>query len=169
MRDELRMTFSLFFVLPPSHHTPLCPQLNLSSIPLVCLLFSCSVSWLLFELLFHSFRSVFFALFHRPVVRRPIFHADSFLSVSSFFCFPFFLLLYFCPTSLCSISILPLQDFSWITLPNNAQTSGLGGITGWIVCGCLSCLNWPHETTRVKGGHTAQRTPGPLLLIKTVD
>lgn len=133
----------LFYILgyPPSLRVPLCPLLNVSS--LLFLLFLCflTIVWGAVPLLSLS---VFLALFHQPVVHRPIFHPASPPSVSCR------LSAFYFPCSCISVSHLPVWQLhppflfflsfsqtdravSWCSDIAEVNQSGLGGTTGWIV------------------------------------
>lgn len=123
-------------------------MLNLSPIPLVCLLFFflflcfLTIVWAAVPLLSLS---VFLALFHQPVVHRPIFHPASPPSVS---CRIFIFLLSIFPALVFYVSHLPVWQLqppffffpqtdhavSWYSDIAGVKQSGHQGLTGWIVC-----------------------------------
>lgn len=166
LREELSLTFFLFFGLPPSLRVPLCPLLNLSPIPLVCLLFCSSVSWLLFELLFHSFLSLSFSLYFISLLYIDLSfilpHPPLCLVGSSIFLLSIFpALVFLFPTSMSGSSILLFFFFfpRQTMLSHGAQTLGSTSqaLVAWLVGLSIvicPCLNWPLETARVTEGQT---------------
>lgn len=162
--------FWLFYFLgytPPSHCVPLCPLLNLSSIPLGCLLFPPSVSWLLFEPLFHSFFSlVFLALFHQTIVRlypAPLPSTSCWLFI--FFCFQFCLYCCFPPLRLAAPSSHPDRPRCLMTLRRGWGQPVRFWCYDWLdlsVVVFCPCRNGPREAVgsqrrrRRQEGHEGQ-------------